>query len=348
LKTLLLLATLALSLNAAAQIPSNGLVAYYPFSGNANDASGSGVNGSPATGYISANTPPTLTTDRNGNANSAYEFVPAPLSTSYIDLDTPAQLMISGSFSVSLWFNFVDYNVSPVMIASGGSNGISGYQFSLQNLSGYSHVQFILGGASSAAQFSSINTVSDSTWIHGVAVYDAAANTMEVYVDGVAQTPLPPTLGCGTVSGNTVNTSGCSLDLSPAYKNQIGLDGGFPTTNFKGSIDEVLIYNRALTAAEVTNIFNATGGPNAINNLNINRGFTVSPNPVSNVCRIQVDNALVGSTLDVVDVTGKVILQKNNLGSSEYIDLSSMANGVYVIKLTAANAAYTRKITLTK
>ena len=45
---------------------ANGLIAYYPFSGNANDASGNGNNA------VFNNA--TLTTDRFGNPNSAYYF----------------------------------------------------------------------------------------------------------------------------------------------------------------------------------------------------------------------------------------------------------------------------------
>ena len=55
-----------LSVSLQAQIPTDSLVAYYPFNGNANDESGNGndgvVNGA------------TLTTDRFGNVNSAYSF----------------------------------------------------------------------------------------------------------------------------------------------------------------------------------------------------------------------------------------------------------------------------------
>ena len=47
-------------------VPSNGLVGYWPFNGNANDASGN-VNNGTVTGA-------TLTTDRFGNSNSSYEF----------------------------------------------------------------------------------------------------------------------------------------------------------------------------------------------------------------------------------------------------------------------------------
>jgi hypothetical protein len=47
-------------------VPTNGLVGYWPFNGNANDESGNGLNGI-VTGA-------SLTTDRNGAANSAYNF----------------------------------------------------------------------------------------------------------------------------------------------------------------------------------------------------------------------------------------------------------------------------------
>ncbi|HEY4205695.1 MAG TPA: hypothetical protein VGM31_02740, partial [Puia sp.] len=46
---------------------TTGLIAYYPFNGNADDATGNGNNGSLVNG-------PTLTTDKMGNPNSAYYF----------------------------------------------------------------------------------------------------------------------------------------------------------------------------------------------------------------------------------------------------------------------------------
>ena len=47
-------------------VPTDGLVGYWPFDGNANDASGNGNNG-----VVNG---PTLTSDRFGNNNSAYSF----------------------------------------------------------------------------------------------------------------------------------------------------------------------------------------------------------------------------------------------------------------------------------
>jgi len=69
-KKLLLYLVLFTSFNIAAQVPSNvptnGLVGYWPFNGNANDESGNGNNGS-VNGA-------TLTSDRFGSNNSAYDF----------------------------------------------------------------------------------------------------------------------------------------------------------------------------------------------------------------------------------------------------------------------------------
>jgi hypothetical protein len=58
--------TLTKAQDLPSYIPSDGLVVYYPFNGNANDASGNGNNG--------AVSGATLTSDKDGNTNKAYEF----------------------------------------------------------------------------------------------------------------------------------------------------------------------------------------------------------------------------------------------------------------------------------
>ena len=89
----LLAITMMIATTIQAQIPTNGLVAYYPFSGNANDSSGNGNNG---TVYGA-----TLTTDRFGNANSAYSFDGV---SNYINIANSILPSTSTSLSISLWF----------------------------------------------------------------------------------------------------------------------------------------------------------------------------------------------------------------------------------------------------
>ena len=63
---ILLLSQTTFSQTIPSYIPTEGLVAWYPFNGNANDESGNGNNGT-VNGA-------TLTTDKDGNENSAYSF----------------------------------------------------------------------------------------------------------------------------------------------------------------------------------------------------------------------------------------------------------------------------------
>lgn len=70
-KKIFFITALAIGMRAFAQtvpnyVPTNGLVSYYGFNGNANDCSGNSNNGT-VNGA-------TLTTDRFGNTNSAYSF----------------------------------------------------------------------------------------------------------------------------------------------------------------------------------------------------------------------------------------------------------------------------------
>jgi hypothetical protein len=63
---LLVLSVFTVNAQVPSYVPTNGLVAYYPFNGNANDASGNGNNG-----VVNG---ATLTTDRFGDVGKAYSF----------------------------------------------------------------------------------------------------------------------------------------------------------------------------------------------------------------------------------------------------------------------------------
>ena len=100
------------------QLPTslrNGLVGYFPFCGNANDASGNGNNGN-VTGA-------TLTTDRFGNLNSAYNFSG---TNQYISV--AASNLPTTSRSTSLWFKTPDPSYRGNLLGYGG-NGTCGTSY---------------------------------------------------------------------------------------------------------------------------------------------------------------------------------------------------------------------------
>src|SRR3954468_22416223 len=82
-----------------------GLVAYYPFNGNANDASGNGLNGNPQNGVQ-------LTTDRFGNPNSAYHFDGLD---DYIQVKNAAAFNPSTAMSIVLNFNPEQYGTQTLI-----------------------------------------------------------------------------------------------------------------------------------------------------------------------------------------------------------------------------------------
>ena len=94
-KKIFTIAIIALSMNVFAQVPTNGLVGYWPFNGNANDESGNNNNGTVSGA--------TLTTDRFGNANKAYSF---DGTNDYISVLDNNSLDLTNQLTLSAWFFF--------------------------------------------------------------------------------------------------------------------------------------------------------------------------------------------------------------------------------------------------
>ena len=179
---LFLLASVIFSLNAFSQIPSyvpsNGLVAWYPFNGNANDESGNGYNG--------ANTGSTnsiLSTDRFGNINSSY-YMPlnSNIATSY------PGVLGGNSRSVNYWMKTTNTNY--IVPLGWGSTTIQGGRFSCS-------FNFINPGvtidiANSAITYASNQPVSDNNWHMYTWVFDNSIgnsiNYVKIYQDGILLT----------------------------------------------------------------------------------------------------------------------------------------------------------------
>ena len=97
---------------------TQGLIAYYPFNGNANDASSNGNNGSPQNGVQ-------ITSDRFGNANSAYQFDGI---NDYITIPGANSLNPTNAMSVALYFNASQNTIQTLIGKISYSQGI-GTQF---------------------------------------------------------------------------------------------------------------------------------------------------------------------------------------------------------------------------
>ncbi len=110
--------------------------------------------------------------------------------------------------------------------------------------------------ATSTVADTSTSVISNGTWYHVAAVFDQTAKTIQLYVDGTAQNLVKAAGTCGTATGTVLDYSACTTaTASSTYDFVIGASH---TNNehFDGEVDDVRVYNRALSDAEVTALYN--------------------------------------------------------------------------------------------
>ena len=74
---------------------------------------------------------------------------------------------------------------------------------------------------------------------------------------------------------------------------------------------------------------------------------TMSPNPANNF--VQIEGVTKASSIDIVDVTGKVILTKISNGNSmERVSLEGISNGFYTVKIQSENQSESLKLIINK
>jgi hypothetical protein len=220
-----------MSMSRAQDFLTNGLVAYYPFNGNAIDESGNGNDGR-VMGAV-------LATDRFGNPNSCYSF---DGTAAYIKAF--ADSLPSLRKTISLWF----YESAPQTIGAGlvnygGGNCGTSFLFDLGPSSvsvGY-HCNF--GGDAGFI----LSQPPTNVWTH-LAV-TVSESRLAFFVNGASVYSVNQAIVPTSVQG-TMLSLGASV-----YANGIAPYVDVNVGYFKGKLDEIRIYNRALTDAEISELY---------------------------------------------------------------------------------------------
>jgi gliding motility-associated-like protein len=241
-----------------AQIPTNGLVAYYPFNGNANDESGNGNNGI----VYGAK----LTTDRCGILNRAYSF--DNLIPGYISI--PSTGLDLNQFTYSSWaylYSSPSDNERYCVIVIGSLNGDHAITYNVNF-----HILDTLynGWGSHSYSGGSSNTIytgisaSTKQWYHLLTTRSLIAS--KFYINGIlvdsVGTPDAPYYGVGPVEAS----------IGMRYNH---------TLPFDGKIDDIRIYNRALSEVEIKRLYNEE--------CNISQTDSSKINGIIQVCQGQKD-----------------------------------------------------------
>lgn len=329
---------------ASANLPvslANGILAWYPFCGNANDESGHGNNGS-VSGAI-------LTSDRFGNGNSAYQF---DGTNDYI-LTSLMPPIGKSARTISFWARTNDPNIMAVTdYGEANSNGGS-YQLILNSPCAGLGLD-VSNGVVTRGDTSLIN----NNWHHCVVVYDSSfGNTIsdaKIFIDGVQQ----QSISCSAVNPIAdINT----VTLDPLNIGRTNSGVRF----FHGDLDDIGIWDRILTDQEVSNLYNAglcyqtitvtdTLIINAIftgfNPVTYRNSIKIYPNPAYD--HITIDNGsnystLAGFTLRIDNSIGATVFSTSINQQSYTVDLNTWTgNGLYFVYLIdlSGNTLDVRKI----
>ncbi len=215
-------------------IPSpvtQGPVGYWKFDegagGTAADSSGNGLTGTLANG-------PSWVTGASGSALS-FDGV-----NDYVDLGNPVPLRLTGAMTLSAWVYPTGIINSGRIIAKTGGPGVRGWSLNVENFNAFEFS--VPDSAIDTSNFvDSVTPVPLNKWVHVVGVYEPGI-AMRLYIDGALN--------------NSRLTNVPTRVFDPPVNARIGARGD--GLYFQGSMDEVRVYNRALTAAEVQQLFSAT------------------------------------------------------------------------------------------
>lgn len=197
----------------------SGLVSAWRFEGNANDSFG--TNNGTVTG---------ATLVSNGIVGSCYSFDGSgdEINASFIPLPS--------AYTVSYWvkYNTTNFQYHLWNGNNSGTNANTSFMFSTQS----SNLLLFRGGNGSTYFTLWGSNVAPNIWYHIVGVN--TGSSCYLYINGVASSPVAA--------------------VTPLYNSgtefTIGADGS-GSYDFNGLIDEVSVWNRALTQSEITDIYNS-------------------------------------------------------------------------------------------
>lgn len=325
-KKLLSMVFIAFAIYAPAQIPEEGLVGYWPFSGNANDESGNCNHGIVSEAVLCA--------DRFQNENSAYSFNG---STSHIMIpDSPLYAFDTLGFAVSFWANLesqaggtLDY--AAILIKSKMDVPWEG----ITMFADYPGAQQLTFRTTAYEEFQSSWTIEYGSWHHFV--FHRIGGFLQLYVDGVPK------------GHYLTQKTDCTND-QPIW---LGCNhGNAYTQNLNGMLDEVRIYNRSLSELEIYAMYEASAL--GINTPSASERFDVYPNPAIREVRIDAGafyRLSETASIQLLNTAGQVVKTIRPEGRITLISLEDVAcGGVYLIRLLDAGGTVleSRKLVIQK
>jgi hypothetical protein len=277
------------------KVTTGKTIAKYPFSGNANDVSGNNHNGIVKGGL--------LTADRNGLSQSAYYFNGG---NQHLSVNNDSKLNFNKACSFDFWFKLNGLPSKETFILSHGS-----WQNRLKiSLTPSRNLRWTLNTVDGIKDLDSDNVFDQDVFYNCTVTYDGAL--MCIYVNGE--------LNAYARHSGLIRITNLDLLIGQMLSN----DAGY---NFKGVIDDISIFDKALTPIEVENLFKGISSTKEIGTTN----FTIIPNPTFGIFKINSDVNISDYYMQIIDINGKLIEEFKIQSNHSTIDISKYPKGIYTL-----------------
>ncbi len=226
---------------ATGQIPTNGLVASWPFTGSVADSSGNGNNGYTAD--------PSYTSDQWGHAEGAYHFNGVD---NFIRIPNSPTLNPSGQLTITCWLQVdtIADNYMDVFVKGGAAyNNFANREYALyvkMHVWPYYYLELKSAGDSLGQHELNSQAHRPGEWVFVALVIDRINHQMRIYENGV-----PADSTADSYSTFNLNTDSLYIGWSKEYLSQ--------HVPFRGSLDRMRMYDRTLTDGEIAALY-AEGG----------------------------------------------------------------------------------------
>ena len=318
------LANQSLFAQVPSYVPTNGLVGYWPFNGNANDESGNGNNG-----VVNG---ATLISNRFGNANSAYYFDGV---SNFISVEDHPSIQLTTSLTLSAWMREDTLKLEQPLLGKGRSFNQTGYALFHRALGqGVSSGMSLVNNTIYNEVFVDQSMLSIGEWHNLVGTYNG--NTGKLYLDGVLINSLD----------NTMN-----LIYNEETKIYFGHEVQYGHIRFfEGSLDDIGIWNRALSDQEITNLYNSVSSSECLT-MTINTGIlstnpftytssvSIYPNPANDQITIDCGTLanVSGWSIKITNMQGQEVFSQPMNTQQYVVPLNTWSGqGMYFVKIINA------------
>ena len=265
------------------------IIANYTFDNTLNDVNGANPFAS-QTGMQYGN-------DRSGNVNKALYINGTGTTVSLTNLPVG-----NSSRTFSIWIKPTQFNGANRIFSYGTPSGTAAY--------GASFVASRIYNFSWDNNLYNDQSTSLNVWKHIVCTYEQSTNTAKLYTDGNLITE-------NTLNWNTANNG--ILYLGSLFGEAAG--------TYVGYLDDLQIYNYALSQTEITNLYTNNS---VLSTENFNQNIlevSLYPNPASNNLTVKTEQEI--KTIEIYTIQG----QRVKISNQKQLNVSDLAAGLYLVKI---------------